>query len=181
MQRLVIDRDKSLDVGTFGDARFLSDPRGDGENRELLGSWHSLELPWRGNEPDRSCIPPGVYLAKAAYSPKFKRVVYHLQDVPGRTSVEMHAANWAGDIEKGYKSDLEGCSEIGMGVGVLTPQGHQPQPAILHSGDALDQLLQLAGAVDDDGSLTGVGDIEIEYRWSPGNEPGDWPAALPTA
>lgn len=143
MDRLLILRDDSSDEGTFGVAMFNG------------RTWHSLELPWRDNEPDLSCVPEGVYHASLVDSPRFKRMVYLLQGVPGRTRCEVHPANWAGDTTLGWHSDLEGCTTMGISVGELTPEGKAPQLAVLNSDVAIDQLLQ----------ATGGADIEIEYRW----------------
>lgn len=65
----------------------------------------TLELPWKDNEPMVSCIPPGTYPVKMLYSPSFKRALPHILDVPGRSSILIHPANWP--------SDLKGCVGVG--------------------------------------------------------------------
>ncbi len=60
-----------------------------------------FELPWRENMVGVSCIPPGVYQLRKRWSPKFQRPLYEVQDVPGRTHILIHAAN--------YTSQLRGC------------------------------------------------------------------------
>jgi hypothetical protein len=155
MQRLTIDRGPSTDLGTFGVA--------------AIGTmtWHSLELPWRDNRPNLSCIPPGVYRASVVESAHFGREVYLLQGVPGRIDVEVHPANWGGDIEKGFYTDLKGCLSIGESLGELAPPGRtDPQAAIERSTSAFDALM----------AITLEADIEIEIRWAPGNEPGSFDA-----
>jgi hypothetical protein len=57
----------------------------------------TLELPWLNNQSNISCIPEGTYQAKVAYSPKHKRNLYWLQNVPGRGSVEIHIGNLVKD------------------------------------------------------------------------------------
>jgi len=57
----------------------------------------TLELPWRDNAEDISCIPPGTYKAKITYSNKFKRDLPELLDVPGRSKVRIHAGNTTRD------------------------------------------------------------------------------------
>lgn len=64
----------------------------------------TLELPWRNNERRVSCIPAGIYAAKALSSPKFGDT-YWLQDVPNRSEILIHGA--------GTIDDLLGC--IGLG------------------------------------------------------------------
>jgi hypothetical protein len=150
MARLTIERDPSTDEGTFGVATYGST------------SWHSLELPWRDNAPNVSCIPPGVYKAIAEHSPRFGRMIYRLQAVPGRTDVELHPANFGGDRAKGYYSDLEGCLCLGESTGQLArPDGQGDQPAVERSGAALDGLF----------ALTGGAEIEISIIWTAGAEP----------
>lgn len=63
-------------------------------------SFKTLELPWKDNERNISCIPVGIYKAIKHNSPKFKQSFW-LQDVPGRSEILMHVAN--------YTSDLRGC------------------------------------------------------------------------
>ena len=62
---------------------------------------YTIELPWRNNEVNRSCIPEGTYVLKRRYSHKF-RWHLHLADVPGRSYILIHPANHA-------QSELKGC------------------------------------------------------------------------
>ena len=52
----------------------------------------ALELPWRDNQNDISCIPPGVYPCTLYNSPAHGEV-YLLHEVPGRENVEIHPGN----------------------------------------------------------------------------------------
>ena len=65
----------------------------------------SLERGWLNNEPNISCVPKGVYDCVFEYSPKFKRYLWELKNVPNRTECKFHVAN--------YSSQLNGC--IGLG------------------------------------------------------------------
>ena len=80
-----------------------------------------LELPWRENKPNKSCIPSGDYQVTLRYSKKF-RWCYHLQDVYGRTWILVHSGNLAGDTTKGYKTHSFGCLLMGKYFGTLTGQ-----------------------------------------------------------
>ena len=155
VDRLTIDRGLSTDQGTLGAASL--------HNVAGVELWQarSLELPWRNNASDRSCIPAGVYVAKIQQSPRFGYLVYVLQNVPARANCEMHDGNYAGDISLGWKSDVEGCTVFGTDTGTLTPVGMRPQTAVLHSDVARRALI----------AATGGADIEVEYRWTSGNEP----------
>lgn len=73
----------------------------------------TLELPWRNNEVNASCIPVGKYLAKFEYSHRFERCVYTLQNVPNRSAIEIHSGNWAGSVYDGLKTDTQGCILLG--------------------------------------------------------------------
>lgn len=64
----------------------------------------TLELPWKDNAHDVSCIPPGDYRVTKFNSPS-KGPVFLLHDVPNRSMVEMHVANTV--------NDLLGCIGVG--------------------------------------------------------------------
>lgn len=76
----------------------------------------TLERPWLDNhrddpvtpENDSSCVPTGTYIIKPRLSPKHGRKLYELQDVPGRTNCQIHAANWA--------HELLGCIALGRTI-----------------------------------------------------------------
>lgn len=82
---------------------------------------HTLELPWRDNQKNISCIPPGEYQTKIRISPKYGKV-YHVQDVPNRTFILIHSGNWAGDVNKGYRTHVNGCIILGAKRGLLDGQ-----------------------------------------------------------
>jgi hypothetical protein len=123
LKKAILTRNETGDSGTFGvlvtDSSFTC---------------HTGELPWKGNQEDISCVPEGIYVVTYRYSIK-NGMCYHLENVPGRTVIEIHAANFCGDISKGLKSDLLGCIAPGLDVGMLSGQ-----KAILNSRQALDKL-----------------------------------------
>ena len=104
--------------------------------------WHSLELPNRDNKRSISCIPVGEYICKTRYSPGFKRITFHLQDVEGRTYILIHGANFAGDVEKGYQSHLNGCIALGKGRGKIKNKFGKYQKAILTSRTAIREFTE---------------------------------------
>ena len=57
-----------------------------------LGLCHTIELPWRNNEHQVSCIPEGRYEITKRYSPKLK---WHLwvKNVPDREFILIHTYN----------------------------------------------------------------------------------------
>ncbi|MCO1336079.1 DUF5675 family protein [Microbulbifer sp. OS29] len=67
-------------------------------------TFYTVERPWLGNKPFESCIPEGVYRCDPYSSAKYPNV-WELQEVPGRSKILMHTAN--------YASDVQGCIGIG--------------------------------------------------------------------
>lgn len=65
---------------------------------------YSLERPWLDNMPRVSAIPEGTYPITYTYSPKFKRKMIRLQNVPARAGILIHGAN--------YWKELEGCIAV---------------------------------------------------------------------
>ena len=67
---------------------------------------------------EHPCIPKGSYVCKLGVSPHFwethtdygfgRGVVYHVQNVPNRSHILIHAANWP--------SQLQGCIALGSAV-----------------------------------------------------------------
>lgn len=108
--KAVLTRSPSTDHGTFG--RLVLD---DGT------TFYSLELPWRDNNRGISCIPPGTYTCKWIHSPKHGEC-YQVLNVPDRSMIEIHSANFAGDAALGYVSQLRGCITLGVGIGILENQ-----------------------------------------------------------
>lgn len=111
----------------------------------------TLELPWRDDAPRASCVPAGEYLVALAWtghlwSPRPDGKIFQLQNVEGRQAIDIHAATWAGDVSKGWHSDLLGCLALGLSFGMLQPPDvSQPQLAILSSRAALTKFMALVG------------------------------------
>lgn len=132
-----LTRSKTGDTGTFG-------------MLEIAGhTFHTGELPDRGNAEEISSIPAGTYICKWQWSPKFKKNVYHLQDVPGRTVIEIHPANWMGDAGLGLKCQLNGCIALGKSRGQLSGQD-----AVIASQAAIEEFEKLLGGQDFELTIT---------------------------
>lgn len=65
----------------------------------------SLERGWVDNQNRISCVPVGTYPLKLEYSPKFKKKLWELYNVPNRTECKFHVAN--------YWWQLNGCIALG--------------------------------------------------------------------
>lgn len=67
-----------------------------------------LELPWRDNVSQLSCIPARDYVVEWVQTPKHGWV-YHITEVPDRGAILIHPGNFAGDTTLGFKSHSYGC------------------------------------------------------------------------
>ncbi len=151
MDRLIIVRDPSTDQGTPGTAELVH-PAG-----IELWTGFSLELPWRDNAPEISCVPVGLYIAHLRPTSKFGYALYQLDNVPNRVACEIHIGNWAGDVSLGFKSDVEGCTILGTSHAQLDPAGHRgPQLAVANSTTAFKAFMQASN---------GAAVIEVQYCW----------------
>lgn len=56
------------------------------------------------------CIPAATYPLKIRWSPIHKKPLPHVEDVPGRVAIELHAGN--------IPVDTKGCCMVGMDYGV---------------------------------------------------------------
>lgn len=123
MDRIILERFETSDQGTFGRIRIYDK------------IFYTLELPWRDNANNLSCIPAGVYDCDFTMSARFKRKLYLVQAVNNRTGIRIHPANLAGDKTLGYKCQLNGCIALGEKLGAI-----DGQKAILISQPAVSKL-----------------------------------------
>lgn len=75
------------------------------DESKTLFSCRTLELPWLNNQQDISCIPAGRYPLVWEYSSKFNRRLWELKQVPNRSEIKFHVAN--------YHRELNGCIGVG--------------------------------------------------------------------
>ena len=59
----------------------------------------ALELPWKDNHPNISCVPTGEYELRLEWSSKFNRELYELKGVSGRSECKFHIANRLHEIQ----------------------------------------------------------------------------------
>lgn len=123
MRKATLTRTETGETGTFGilvtDSGF---------------SCYTGELPWKNNIQGKSSIPDGIYQCIRSDSTKHG-MCYHVQGVTGRTDIEIHSANWMGDVDKGLKCQLLGC--IAPGRAIIDIIG---QKGVSSSRDALYSL-----------------------------------------
>lgn len=123
VKSLILQRLETSDEGTFG--KMVVDGM----------EYVTLELPDRGNSQGESCIPAGTYTCTWDFSPAKQKNTYRLINVPGRSGILIHSANWAGDAGMGYRSELLGCIALGLAVSEL-----EGQKAIISSRAAMEKF-----------------------------------------
>ncbi len=74
----------------------------------------TIELPWRDNQRNTSCIPEGTYEVVPRFSHRFKNHL-HVLDVSGRSLILIHPANNALKELRGCISPVSQLSSIGIG------------------------------------------------------------------
>jgi len=79
-------------------------------------------------EPPEAIVPPGQYKLRRRWSPRFKRKLFEVTNVPGHTDVLIHPGNTI--------KDTKGCILVG-----LRKEGE----AVLQSRKALEELYRLLG------------------------------------
>lgn len=107
--RALLERLESTDQGTFG---------------RLTAPGVTLftgELPDRDNAPNISCIPAGAYRCAWTFSPAFKRFMYLVIPVIGRSGIRIHSANYMGDAPP-WRKQLNGCIALGEKLGWIDRQ-----------------------------------------------------------
>lgn len=121
----VLDRTYNK-TSTLGDLVFVND------HDYVVGRFKTLELPWRNNNFQISCIPEGEYKVIPRWSEKFKNH-FHILDVPNRTYILFHVAN--------YTRELMGCVAVGMRFGDIDGDGIVD---VLDSRLAMNSMLNIA-------------------------------------
>ena len=90
----------------------------------------TLEPPWVENERNVSCVPEGQYQAIRVPSEKFGEV-FLLEDIPGRSGIEIHPGN--------VREDTEGCIIVASSFGKLRNHNR----AVLNSGDTFRSFMRV--------------------------------------
>jgi hypothetical protein len=101
-----------------------------------------VERPWKGNKPNDSCIPAGVYLCKWQRSPKFGWC-YEVTHVPGRGRILIHPGN--------YYWHSHGCLLPASRLGAMAGHkaGLSSRPAVLRLNSFFDKQSFLLEIRDD--------------------------------
>lgn len=123
--KAVLTRQPSSDKQTLGELVLF-----DGDKK--IFSCKTLELPWKDNKRQVSCIPKGEYEVVFRDKGKFRRH-YHVKNVPGRTWILIHTGN--------YHSQILGCILVGNAFSDINADGYLD---VINSRKTLDALLSHA-------------------------------------
>lgn len=95
--------------------------------------WSTIELPWKDNQRNISCIPEGTYIVKpfrterSSYYPN----IWQVCDVIGRDDIQIHVANVC--------SELKGCIAMGLSSGYMFEQDKNVK-AVTSSAMAMNEM-----------------------------------------
>ena len=92
-------------------------PTGTNGKIQYLGNlmMYSIELPWKENLAQVSCIPEGRYELVKRWSPKFNRHL-HVMNVSQRENILIHPANDAMHELKGCIAPVSLITGVGKGI-----------------------------------------------------------------
>lgn len=93
---------------------------------KVIFTSNTLELPWKNNEFQVSCIPTGTYKCTPRTSEKFKKHFY-VENVEDRDTILIHVGN--------YTKDTHGCILLGV---------KNTENTLVKSRITLDNLLKIA-------------------------------------
>jgi len=102
------------------------------DENKMIFHCKTLELPWLENKSRVSCIPKGNYECKYTVSPRFKRKLYLITNVPNRSGVRIHPGN--------YYTQIQGCILVGD---VHKDINKDQQLDVVHSGNTHTKLVTI--------------------------------------
>lgn len=115
------------------------------EKGRVLFNCMTIELAYRDNMQNISCVPAGDYPIVFEYSDKFKQNLWEIKGVPGRSECKFHVAN--------YYRQINGCVGVGREHIDMDGDGY---PDVSSSTDTL-ELLHKAMAPATSGYLRIIG------------------------
>lgn len=131
--------------------------------KEPLYSCWTLELPWRENQRQVSCIPKGSYNVRhrsGRESAKYNYPHFEVAEVPDRDYILIHAGNI-------YKHTL-GCILVGTAFKDINSDG---EPDVINSRRALKELRSITKSWS-------TLEINVVQQYAPGKVPSIEPALL---
>jgi len=116
-------------IAHCSDSDHLSNDNYEGTEKKF--EFSTLELHWKDNQKNISCIPSGTYDAFKRQSPS-RGVVFELKGTGHRTHIQIHAGN--------YYTDILGCVLVGAGFSDINNDGFRD---VYSSKTTLNKLLDL--------------------------------------
>lgn len=92
----------------------------------------TLELSYKDNKSNISCIPAGTYTCKYTFSPRFMRSTYEILGVPNRAGIRIHSGN--------HWFQIQGCILLGEAFSDINKDG---QLDVVQSKDAIKRFESL--------------------------------------
>ena len=117
----------------------------------------TLELPWKDNKDNVSCITNGLYNVTPYKSHTFGDC-FHIDEVYSRENILIHPLNFAGDKSKGKRSESEGCIGVGMYHDIM-----RGQLAVMKSRVAMDKLTKFIGGEEFLLSIENIFELEDNH------------------
>ena len=118
---VIIVRQAFRDKQTLGELLVYKDS-------QVIFKCDTLELPWKDNQHNISCVPTGAYNLKR-YSSEKHTNVSSLPGIPNRSYILIHSGN--------YYTDIEGCILVGDGYEDINNDGIVD---VVNSRDTLTKL-----------------------------------------
>ena len=126
--KIIIDRIFGNDNKTLSE-NYLVDDKGN-----TVLKFRGIELPWKDNQRNISCMPAGIYKAIAVRRFSNGKYALWVQDVPGRSQIMVHTANYVRDLRgclapgRFFRDlDKDGIVDVGMSQSVMDElQKHIP-------------------------------------------------------
>lgn len=127
MKKLVLYRNNYIGPEILGHLMVFEDlPKG---GSRLIFECKTIELEWKNNTVNQSCVPAGFYNIEWEYSSKFNEYLWELKGVPGRSEAKIHVAN--------YYTQIQGCIAVGdMHICINS----DPYPDVRNSRNTLNRL-----------------------------------------
>ena len=121
---LLIERYPSSEHQVIGNGFVL-------DNDFINFEFKTLELAWKNNQKQISCVPIGDYKVKKRWSKKFGNH-FHILDVPNRSYILIHCAN--------FYTQLRGCVAVGDDLSYINVDN---EIDVVNSTKTLKELLKM--------------------------------------
>lgn len=124
--RAVITRDPHCDKQTLGEMKVFHD------QDKLVFVCKTLELPWKNNQENESCIPVRTYQVKRRHTEEFKDH-FHVWDLNSRSEIMIRSGNY-------YTQIVKGCILVGDAHTDINNDGYRD---VVNTENTMRILLQL--------------------------------------